>query len=182
MKYLFIIFFFLLPVSSRALGVAVNPSSLEMVYPDKQTTSINIRNISEEPVLIFIQADDFVESLSIRPMELKLLPDEVGQIQLQGDFRGYSVGLQKTNISIISKAIDKRSFNAASGLKIPLTVYLTNHYFQWSGAAVFVTVFLGLLLFALLAQLFFWLFRAKKKKKHWLRVDLSSYHKKKKIF
>ena len=183
MKYLFItVLFWLLPIGSQALGVAVSPSSLEMLYPDKQTTSLNIRNISEEPVLVFIQVDDFANSLSVQPTELKLLPDEVGQIQLKGDFSNQPSSLQKTNISVISKAIDKRSFNAASGLKIPLTIYITKHYFQWSGSAVFVVVFLVLLLVALLVQLFFWLFKTRKKKKHWLRVDLSSHHKKKKIF
>ncbi|MCD4760607.1 hypothetical protein K8R42_01795, partial [bacterium] len=136
------------------------------------------RNISAEPIIVFISPDDFVENIIIQPSEIKLLPDEITQLKIQVYFPEEASGIKNTHISVVSRAIDKKSFNAASGIKIPLTVNITKEYFQWSGPVIFVVVFGGLLLLALLVQSIFELTKHKKKRRRWPDVNFLHHRRK----
>lgn len=127
-----------------AVGVAVNPSELEIVLPGDNQTTLQVTNISDEPVMVFISSDDFADNIITDPIEVQLLPEQVTQVRVVADFANTPAGVKKTNISVVTQAIDKRSFNAASGIKIPLTINIARSYWQWSGEAVFVLAFLSL--------------------------------------
>lgn len=174
---LLIVSFFLLPLTCQAVGVSISPSTLDMVFPDVQQSELTITNISEEPVIITIQADDFSKNLIIQPQEVELLPQEITKVKIGGDFSGLAEGVKKTNISVITKALNKKSFNAASGLKIPLTINIYGQsYWQWSGAMVFIVVFASLLIIYFIIEILYRIF-SRKKKKHWY-LNLLKRHKK----
>jgi hypothetical protein len=176
-----VLLFLFFPIGVGAVGVSVSPSSLEVLYPDKQDLELVIQNISLEPVSVYIYPDDYKKSIVASPDEIKLLPDEFGRISLSLDFSGEESGVKNTQISVVTKAIDKRSFNAASGLKIPISINIHQESWRWSAAAVFVVAFGSLFILAIIVQLIFILSRPRKKK-HWYNLNFLSHHKKRNIF
>ncbi|MFA6466864.1 MAG: hypothetical protein WCV71_03325 [Patescibacteria group bacterium] len=175
--FLFILFF--LPLPSQAVGISVQPSSIDLLSPDVVEKKLSVKNISKEPIVVHIYVDDFSDNINIEPNEFELLPEQVTSVRISGDFSNFSAGTQKTNISVLSKALDKKSFNAISGIKIPLSIYINKDYFQWSGPAVFVVVFLGGLIIFYLFRVFVRIFSKQKKKGHWFSINLLVHHKKK---
>jgi len=178
MKF-FLVLLLLLPLSVKAVGVSVSPSAIDLVSPHVSEQKITVENISSEPIVVYIYPDDFTDQISIWPQEFELLPYQVSPVNISADFDSFSQGVKKTNISVISKAKDKKSFNAISGIKIPTTIYISHSYFVWSGAAVFLVVFFGLLIIFTLVQLFMMAFSKKNKKNNWFTVNLLKHHRKK---
>jgi len=179
MRILFRILIFLglfWPLGSLAVGVSVSPSSLDVLFPDIRESYLTVTNISAEPVMVQIELDHFQENIKTEPSEVKLLPEEATKIKLRIDFNGWPTGLENTYLSVVTRALNKKSFNAASGFKIPVTVNITKSYWRWSGAAVFLIVFGGLLIIALMIQVIFSLFKLRRKKKGWLGTNFIFYH------
>ena len=58
-----LLFIFLLSLKTGAVGVAVSPSELQIVLPGDNQTTLQITNISDEPVMVFVSPDDFVDNL-----------------------------------------------------------------------------------------------------------------------
>ena len=52
-----LLFIFLLPLKVLAVGVAVNPSELQIVLPGDNQTTLQITNISDEPVMVFVSPE-----------------------------------------------------------------------------------------------------------------------------
>src|SRR3989344_1565474 len=122
MKKILATLLFLFPGTVQAVGVSVQPSKLELFFPDKSAGQIIIKNISAEPITVLIYPDDFINSISVNPSELELWPEQSSPVQIGANFSGESAGLKNTNLSVVASARDKRSFNAASGIKIPITI------------------------------------------------------------
>lgn len=170
---------FLLPLTAQAVGLSVSPAKVDIFYPDVLGQKIKIQNISNEPIKIYVRADDFSKELSLTPAEFDLAPQEIGLVTISGDFEHFSSGVRKTNISVLSQALDKKSFNAISGIKVPVSIYITDSYFKWSGPAVFVLVFLGLGIILILAYLLLNVFRFRPKKNKFAGLNFLLHHKKK---
>ena len=163
-KILFVVIFLIfLPQAVGAVGVSVEPAYLEIIYSSGKTTDLTITNVSQEPVIVNVFPDELIDQIQVYPSELNLLPEEVAQIKLSFDFDDREAGIKKASISVVTKALNKRSFNAASGLKIPVTIAIVPNKFQWQANTIFLTVFFSLLLLAILIQLIFILLRPKKK-------------------
>jgi hypothetical protein len=169
---------FLLPLNAKAVGVSVNPSDLDIILPSVTNSHLNIKNISTEPIAVSVYSDDFSEQITIVPNELRLLPDEIGQVKVITNFDNQAKGVKKTNISVVAKAVNKRSFNAASGLKIPLTIHIGEKYWHWTAATVFGTFFVGLLLIGFTIELIFLILRSRHKKRHIFGHNFLHHHKK----
>jgi len=163
-----------------AVGVSVSPSSLDLLYPDQSQKKLIIKNISLEPIIVYVYPDDYKDNIIVSPQEINLLPEEFGQVSVDLDFGNKQTGVINTQISVVSKAVDKKSFNAASGLKIPLTININKEPWHWSAAAVFVFIFFGLMILIGLIQLFFWLKRPKKRP--WYQPNFLVHHKKNRFF
>lgn len=182
-RLLFVLFLFF-PLTVQAVGVSVSPSTIDLFSPNFTDKEIIVKNISAEPIVIYVYPDDFSENISVNPNEVELLPAQVSAISIRADFKDFDQGVRHTNISVLSKAKDKKSFNAISGVKIPTSIYINKSNFTWSGPAVFVAVFFGLLIILLLAKIFFKLFtfNTKSQTKKWLSTDFLFHHKKKKWY
>jgi hypothetical protein len=184
MKWLkfFIISGLFLPFACQAVGVSVEPSELDILYPSQTKYSFTVTNISPEPIIVAAYADAFQENIILQPSEVKLLPNEVTEVVVKANFADQPAGVKSTYISVVSKAVDKRSFNAASGIKLPFSVNITETTWAWSGEVIFVMVFVGLMVLAILVQLVFLIWQAKKKKRHWRGVNLLLHRKKYRLF
>ncbi|MFA6307823.1 MAG: hypothetical protein WCS88_00635 [Patescibacteria group bacterium] len=180
-KILLLLLFFV-PLPSQAVGISVTPSAIDLLYPDIVEKKITIKNISTEPIIIYVYADDFSSNINIEPAEFELLPDQISRVNIAGDFSDFESGIQKTNISVLSKAKDKKSFNAISGVKIPISVYINKSYFTWSGSAVFVVVFFVLFIIWGLIYLFINIFSKKPKKHSKELINLLIHYKKKRWY
>ncbi len=181
MYKLIILIFLLLPFSVKAIGLSISPSSLDIISPDIKEYNLNIKNISKEPIISHIQVDEYSDNIILNNSEIQLLPEQVTQIKIKTDFSNFEEGIKKTNISVISKALDKKRFNAATGIKVPITVYIFKDYWKWSGQAVFVVTFLSLSIFIAIYYLLSYLLSKKKKKKRF-SLNFLHLHKKRKWY
>lgn len=177
MKFKFLLFLlFLFPSSVQAIGVSISPSRLEILSSDIDKSYLVISNVSQEPILVSVFPDDFKQYIDINPNEFKLVPEEKIKVTIAVDFASQNIGVKKTDISVVSRALDRESFNAASGIKIPLAIYSSSGKFQWSGFLVFIAVFFGFLFVFGTARLAFWLLRPRQKKRVWQRVDFLQHY------
>lgn len=117
-----LIVFILFPLSSQAVGLEINPAELNINVPQTANSKINIKNISPEAIAIKVSADNFADKIILIPQELTLLPQESAVVEVRVNFLPTSKKLLATNISVVGQSLDKKSFNAASGLKIPLAI------------------------------------------------------------
>ncbi|MCB9802473.1 hypothetical protein H6761_00450 [Candidatus Nomurabacteria bacterium] len=156
------LFIFAQASEALAIGLSVQPAKLEIIYTDQTKAQLKIKNISAEPIFSQVSSDDLREFVSIQPDEFTLLPDEIILVDLALDFPNLKSGVKNTNLSIVSRAVNKNSFNAASGIKIPLEVVFSPVNWKFTGVLVFFWTFIILLGFVLLAKLVFGLKKHKK--------------------
>lgn len=178
MKYFkYLLLALLIPNIVLAVGLEVKPSNINILYPDNKEIDLSITNISKEPIFVTAQADHFGDNIEVYPSELQLLPEQVSKLKIVSNFDGHKEGVKNTYISIVSKPLERQSFNAASGIKIPMTINISQSKWRWSGPAVFVISFLFLFLLAVIIQGIVSLFniRYKKTKFH---INLLKQHKK----
>lgn len=136
---------FFLPSIAAAVGISVQPARLELYYPGLNQKAIVVKNISAEPVSLNIYVDDFKDQVAIEPSELSLLPGQASPVQVKVDFSGQPAGAENTNLSVVASALDKRSFNAASGIKVPLTIIVRESFWAKPIILLVLGVFLVLL-------------------------------------
>ena len=184
MKWLKLTIFSLLfiPLASRAVGVSVEPAELDILYPSQKDYGFTITNISSEPIVVSVYPDAFQDNITIYPNEVQLMPEQVTKVIVLADFADQPAGVKSTYVSVVSKAMDKRSFNAASGIKLPLSINITEATWSWSGEAVFVMSFVSLLVLAIVIQLAFLVWQAKYKKRHWRGTNFLRGKKKFRLF
>ena len=105
---------------ANAIGVGIKPSYLEVVIEEgqKQATSFTVYNISDEPAQFRVYADELKDWIVISPEDFRLEPQEtkkIGVIITPNDY-----GKHATNLSVVASPLNKRQFNADSGIKVPL--------------------------------------------------------------
>ncbi|MCD4704835.1 hypothetical protein K8R66_02030 [bacterium] len=122
-KIFFIILLLFLPMTTQAVGIAVEPAKLKIYSSDKEYY-LNIENISAEPITVFIYSDDFENNIIIYPDNINLSTQQKTRIKIYTNFSENKEKILSTNISLVSKALNKKSFNASSGIKIPITIYI----------------------------------------------------------
>ena len=119
-KYLPIILFFI-PLLSSAVGISIEPSKINLNYPSQKNISLKLKNISNEVISISIYADEFKNNIKIYPTDFEISPNEISNVNLKFNFKETNKILN-TNISVIARSLDKKAFNASTGIKIPLSV------------------------------------------------------------
>lgn len=169
-KYIFLILIFLLPLSVKGIGVSVSPIKLEIKYLENSKDYLKIKNISQEIVYVSIYPDAFQNNIKIYPEEVQLLPEQTTKIEIDTNFgKEKKDQILKTNISVITKALDKKNFNAASGIKIPINIIIEK---QNNYSKLFLFFILGIFI---LAIIFIFISKYNNKKNNF-------FHKLKKLF
>ncbi len=119
-------FCFLLPYHSvLAIGVGIKPSvlDLELKVGQLERTKILVYNISREAGVFRVFPDELNEWIQIEPNNFRLEAGETKEIHI--DILAKEDGMKATNISVLASPLDRRSFSASSGIKIPLKLSVT---------------------------------------------------------
>ncbi|MBU1131075.1 hypothetical protein KJ840_03005 [Patescibacteria group bacterium] len=116
-----------------AAGISVSPNSLFFSLPvnDKETKTLTINNISTAPQIYNLYSDELTDIITINPTIFRLEPGE--DINVSITVRPRQDGALATNISVVAEDIDRRKFNAAAGVKIPVEIIakdIASSFFQ----------------------------------------------------
>ena len=141
------------------VGLAVTPSELKFVQTALESSwaKLSVRNASDEVTLFEVYPDDFESIVRASPSSFILEAGEKREGQIRSSFR--QSGQYRTDISVLARPIAASSFNAAGGMKIPLTVSVSQASSWRLLALVFEAspynfVGMGLLIFAAAALIF----------------------------
>lgn len=173
-KFIFsLIFFCLFIPHAQAVGLTLSPAKIEVAYPDKKSAELIVTNISSEPILVKISPDNWSKEVIIEDAEFTLMPEAKTKVKINFNFASYKSQIYQTNLSVIANALSASSFNAASGIKVPLSVSVTPFKSQ---LVLFSAIFSAIILL-LIAGIFYY----KKRQAsflHKLHLDFLRLHKK----
>lgn len=141
------------------VGLAVTPSELKVVQtaPENSPAKLIVKNASREVSLFEVYPDDFESIIRASPSSFILEAGEEREVNIQNNFR--QEGQYRTDISVVARPIAASAFNAAGGMKIPLTVNV-NQASSWrllalvSEASPYNFTGIGLLIFVAAALIF----------------------------
>ena len=124
MKKLFLIlllFFFSFNVALAA-GLAVTPDNLyiETKVDKIAETSLMVKNISTKAALYSIYTDELADQIEIIPNLFQLMSNESMNVIIQA--KPNNSGIQATVISVIAQDLNRKEFNAGTGVKVDLVI------------------------------------------------------------
>ena len=107
---------------AQAAGIAVSPSQLffKLTVGQSQEKFLIVENLSAEPVIYNLYSDEFAGQITLAPDSFRLEPGEKQKIKVSPLFK--QAGLWSTNLSIVAQELDRRKFNVATGVKVPLSI------------------------------------------------------------
>ena len=117
--------FLALPVAVQAVGVGVNPLSVaaSLKVGQEVVKEIQVTNPSVEPGLFVVSADELADWFKFEPSELRLEARESRSVKVV--VKPTKAGRYSVNLSVIGYPLDTRSFNAGSGLKVPVSLVVS---------------------------------------------------------
>jgi len=116
-----------LAMQVQAVGIGVKPSFLELDISKgaDQTAKLTVYNVSSEAAWYRVYADELSDWITIEPANFRLEASETKQINVI--VQAVEEGRQVTNLSVVASPLDKRVFNADSGVKIPLRLNIESN-------------------------------------------------------
>ncbi len=110
------------PFLAAAAGISVTPSSLVYYLPVKAqvTKKITVENSFTHPQIYEVYSDELTDLVAITPSSFRLEPGEKQNVQIA--VKSAESGNFATFISVMAADINRRQFNAAAGVKIPLQI------------------------------------------------------------
>lgn len=116
----------------KAIGLSVTPPELKVTQTISKITheKLTVKNFSDEVAIFEIYPDDFESAIKATPSSFILESGEKREVDIQSSFR--KTGQYGTAISVVSKSISTSSFNAAGGLKIPITIIVNENISLYS--------------------------------------------------
>jgi len=140
--------------SVGAVGLSVSPKELKVSSRANETVnySLTVKNPSGEVSVFEVYPDDLTSIIKTTPSSFILESGEEREVLVQVRARGD--GIFKTDISVVATPVAKGSFNAGSGVKIPIQISVgeSESFFAalialpFSGTRVLGVVILGLIL------------------------------------
>jgi|SRR3989344_3363498 len=155
-----------------AAGVSVKPSKLNFTLKANQeeTQSLVVENISDKPVIYNLYVDELDDQIYLAPANFRLEVGQKRQIKVKVSPR--TAGLFATNLSIVTQDLDRRVFNVAIGVKIPIILQISQApAFVLPAVIGKISFFLVLPLLVLAAALIILL----KRKKSWWQALISKF-------
>ena len=151
--------------TALAAGVSVKPDKLSFIIRagEEEEKSVVVENISDRPVIYNLYVDEMEDQIFLAPANFRLEVGEKRQVKVKASPR--AAGLFATNLSIVTQDLDRRTFNVATGVKVPLTLQVApSTAFVLTAWLSKTAVFSIPILLAAIVILAILLFR---KKKHW---------------
>jgi len=155
-----------------AAGVLVDPSKLFIQATVKQEAKkiLVVKNISESPLIYNLYSDELTDIITISPSIFRLEPEE--EIKIAVVVKPKHQGVMSTNISVVAEDLDRRKFNAAAGIKIPLEIIAlpkaSINYSNWTVGIIIALLIISLLVIAVIYII------KKRKKTVWHKITSSS--------
>ncbi|HBT81541.1 hypothetical protein A2757_00515 [Candidatus Giovannonibacteria bacterium RIFCSPHIGHO2_01_FULL_48_47] len=105
-----------------AVGLSVYPKELRVSAMVGETANykLNVKNPSGEVSLFEVYPDDLGAIVKVSPSSFILESEESREVSVRVTARGE--GVFKTNISVVATPVASASFNAGSGVKIPVEI------------------------------------------------------------
>jgi len=168
-----LIFFSLFTAHAQAVGLTLAPAKIELSYPAKKSAELIITNISSEAILVKISPDDLAEEIIIQDAEFTLMPEAKTKVKIDFNFTAHKSQIYQTNLSVVANALAAEHFNAASGIKVPISVNVSP---DKSYLVLFSLVLILVVLVFIVAS--FYYYRRKHSLLHRLHLDFLKLHKK----
>ena len=129
----------------QAAGLGIYPSefSAKVSVDSKTTFTLEVYNTSAEPGIFRVYADQKEDWFAIEPAEFQLNPDSRQKVKVLIEPK--SSGKYIIDLSVVGKSLNKRGFDVASGLKLPVVLTVAS-----AGAYNLVYWYFALLVFILL--------------------------------
>jgi len=123
-KLILILSLSLIAFKTEAAGLSVSPSNLSFSFKQGETNqqSFWVENISDKPALVSIYADTLNENFKFQPDTFRLDPKAKKKVLVSLSLK--SKGLFTTNISIVGADLNRREFNVATGIKLPVNIHV----------------------------------------------------------
>ncbi len=105
-----------------AIGVGVSPAVINVSAQKggKVLTELTITNTAQEPGIYIVSADELTDWIGVQQREIRLEAGEKKRVRVLVNPK--KEGIFTTMLSVVGYPLDKKSFNAGSGLKVPLRV------------------------------------------------------------
>ena len=149
MKILYIlIFFFLFTQTVSAAGLAVEPSSMyfESWLGQNHGKNLTVENISDREMIYQLYFEELTDQLTVNRQTLRLLPGQVATVKVSAN--PSQAGILSTNLAIVGQALDRRDFNASFGVKVPVTITVSQigstGFNDWQIAIIIPFLLIGL--------------------------------------
>lgn len=168
-----LIFFFSFIAHVQAVGLTLSPAKIEVGYPKDKSAELVVTNISSEPILVKIFPDNLTKEINISDAEFTLMPEAKTKVKINFNFTAHKSQIYQTNLSVVAKALSAASFNAASGIKVPISVSVMP-----TKAKLVLFVFLFIVVILGFITGIFYYYRRKNSLLHRLHLDFLSLHKK----
>jgi hypothetical protein len=112
---------FFLPLVAGAVGVSVNPARLtiEAGVEEERTEIIIVSNPARDVAIFEIFPDEFETMVRVTPTSFVL--ESGDQKKVTVEVSGKTAGRFETTLSVLARPLSESAFNAASGVKIPLS-------------------------------------------------------------
>ena len=125
---LFSTFYFLFSApTASAVGLEVNPSKikLEGSAGEKIQTRLTVSNPSLEVAVFDVYPDSFDTQIKTSPASFVLESGQSREVSVSFNF--FKSGEFQTGLSVVARPLSKNSFNAGGGVKIPVTITVSEN-------------------------------------------------------
>ncbi|MBI3291127.1 hypothetical protein HYZ76_02480 [Candidatus Falkowbacteria bacterium] len=131
LSFSFLLWFFLSAQIVWAVGLAVKPNQINLAenVNNQILSEFLVINISDEPALYQVYADELKEKIVLKPADFKLDPGQSQIVSLEAFIN--RPGTFSSNISIIARPLGAGGLSAASGMKLPVTIKISGIPFWW---------------------------------------------------
>jgi len=110
----------------QAAGISVTPDklSIQTYVKGEVVRDLYVKNISSGPVIYNLYAEELADEIAIQPDFIRLEASETQRIKIS--VKPKTMGVYVTNIAVVAQELDRRQFNASTGVKIPLDLRVTS--------------------------------------------------------
>lgn len=111
-----------LPFGAQALGVSVTPATVAVsAHPDEPTVArIRVTNPSRDVALFEVYPDELETMVTVTPASFTLESNEEREVLIR--ITAQESGQWLTTLSVVGRLMADSSFQAGSGVKVPLTI------------------------------------------------------------
>lgn len=130
-KIIILSLLFAVVLSANASGVKVNPSKLEIAVKINESVSreITVTNPTSDVQIFKVYPDDFSDIIKVDPSSFTLEAGTEKTVTITVEIKGdtNNSGTLNTDISVVAKPLAETGFQTNAGVKIPLSIAVSEN-------------------------------------------------------